>query len=250
MKKIDLAQRVMFIKLFTGYNWDVRPSWHDKIEKSLRDKDIRTWRNLCKLSEVQLLSIDYISPVLVNQIKDFLGSAGLHLGMSEKELDAYQDTEYLNKHPEEVVYMNSGLDVADIAKKVEHEFLAVQNETKQESCKQEKLIPIDCDEHKDFDEVKAYKKAMAKILNKNYLYDIEWMRHQVVMAMFTHQNFLIKIFCPFKTRLDKAIKKAEIVMKEYYHNMALRSVVYDKLCHDGVIKEWLGEDDFKHGLRL
>lgn len=26
MKKIDLAQRVRFIKLFTDYNWDVRPS--------------------------------------------------------------------------------------------------------------------------------------------------------------------------------------------------------------------------------
>lgn len=247
MKKIDISERVMFIKLFTDYNWDVRPSWHDKIEKSLRNKEIRTWRNLCKLSEVQLLSIDYISPVLVNQIKDFLGSAGLHLGMSEKELDAYQDAEYLNKHPEEAIYMNPEVkDVDDIAKKVEHEFLAVQNETKQESCQ----IPIDCDEHKDFDEVKAYKKAMAKILNKNYLYDIEWMRHQVVMAMFINQNFLIKIFCPFKTRLDKAIKKAEIVMKEYYHNMALRSVVYDKLCHDGIIKEWLGEDDSKLGFRL
>lgn len=38
-------------------------------------------------------------------------------------------------------------------------------------------------------------------------------------------------------------------MERFQHNMALRSVVYDKLCHDGIIKEWLGDNDFKHELR-
>lgn len=33
-------------------------------------------------------------------------------------------------------------------------------------------------------------------------------------------------------------------MERFQHNMALRSVVYEKLCHDGIIKEWLGDNGF------
>ena len=50
--------------------------------------------------------------------------------------------------------------------------------------------------------------------------------------------------------LCMAETRMSIIIIQNLHSMSLRSVVYDKLCHDGVIKEWLGEDDFKHGFHL
>ena len=245
MERLDLNKFIHF--RFSKYNWDIRPSWIDKIEKSLRDKDIETWRNLCELSEKQLLSIDYISPVLIASIKTFLDCAGLHLGMTEKELDDYQDAEYLCKHPEEADYKWNKTDV-DFQKETGSVLQVAHEELMREEYAKKIYFSNKSDQKDDFDDEKSYKRAFAKILDTHYCSDMEWIRHQVTMVMFTHQNFLIKLFCPFKIRIGKAIKKAEIVMKEYQHNMALRSVVYDKLYHDGVIKEWLGEDDSKHGL--
>lgn len=49
MEKIDLNNFVMF--LTSEFNWDIRPSWDDKIRKSLIRNNINEWRKLCACSE-------------------------------------------------------------------------------------------------------------------------------------------------------------------------------------------------------
>ena len=61
MEKIDLNNFVVF--LTSEFNWDIRPSWDDKIRKSLIRNNINEWRKLCACSEQELLSIEYFTPV-------------------------------------------------------------------------------------------------------------------------------------------------------------------------------------------
>ena len=95
MKRIDI---VGFIN-FRREDWDIRPSMVEKTRQALYDSEVWTYKDLCALTEKQLLKIRHVTPELVEHIKETLESAGLHLGMTEKELDAYHDAEYDARHP-------------------------------------------------------------------------------------------------------------------------------------------------------
>lgn len=94
MKRINI---VGFIN-FHREDWDIRPSIVEKTRQALYDSEVWTYKDLCALTEKQLLKIRYVTPELVGHIKETLEDVGLHLGMTEKELDAYHDAEYDARH--------------------------------------------------------------------------------------------------------------------------------------------------------
>lgn len=94
MKRINI---VGFIN-FHREDWDIRPSMVEKTRQALYDSEVWTYKDLCALTEKQLLKIRHVTPELVEHIKETLEDAGLHLGMTEKELDAYHDAEYDERH--------------------------------------------------------------------------------------------------------------------------------------------------------
>lgn len=94
MKRINI---VGFID-FHREKWDIRPSMMEKMRQAFHDSELWTYKDLCALSEKQLLKIRYVTPELVEHIKETLEDVGLHLGMTEKELDAYHDAEYDARH--------------------------------------------------------------------------------------------------------------------------------------------------------
>ena len=94
MKRINI---VGFID-FHREEWDIRPSMVDKIRQAFHDSELWTYKDLCACTEKQLLKIRYVTPELVEHIKETLEDVGLHLGMTEKELDAYHDAEYDARH--------------------------------------------------------------------------------------------------------------------------------------------------------
>lgn len=94
MKRINI---VGFIN-FHREDWDIRPSMVEKTRQALYDSEVWTYKDLCALTEKQLLKIRHVTPELVEHIKETLEGAGLHLGMTEKELDAYLDVEYDERH--------------------------------------------------------------------------------------------------------------------------------------------------------
>lgn len=94
MKRINI---VGFID-FHREEWDIRPSMVEKTRQAFHDSELWTYKDLCALSEKQLLKIRYVTPELVEHIKETLEDVGLHLGMTEKELDAYHDAEYDARH--------------------------------------------------------------------------------------------------------------------------------------------------------
>lgn len=94
MKRINI---VGFID-FHREEWDIRPSMVEKTRQAFHDSELWTYKDLCALSEKQLLKIRYVTPELVGHIKETLEDVGLHLGMTEKELDAYHDAEYDARH--------------------------------------------------------------------------------------------------------------------------------------------------------
>src|SRR5574344_876325 len=94
MKRINI---VGFID-FHREEWDIRPSMVEKTRQAFHDSELWTYKDLCALAETQLVKIRYVTPELVGHIKATLEDVGLHLGMTEKELDAYHDAEYDARH--------------------------------------------------------------------------------------------------------------------------------------------------------
>lgn len=94
MKRINI---VGFID-FHREEWDIRPSMVEKMRQAFHDSELWTYKDLCACTEKQLLKIRYVTPELVGHIKETLEDVGLHLGMTEKELDAYHDAEYDARH--------------------------------------------------------------------------------------------------------------------------------------------------------
>lgn len=252
MKRINI---VGFID-FHREEWDIRPSVVEKIRLAFHDSELWTYKDLCACTEKQLLKIRYVTPELVGHIKETLEDVGLHLGMTEKELDVYHDAEYDARHQsveqkgtseEEIAKDEAKEDAAfadtDGIQKKWNELLQ-ETEQKKETEQLHETEPLQYTEakhKKEFDAQKAYNHAMARILRDPCQMirgdDLEFMRHQLVMSVLEQQSWLMKTFCSFNYRVKVAMRKANYIMLEYRHDMGLRSTVYQHLEYDGRIKE-------------
>lgn len=252
MKRINI---VGFID-FHREEWDIRPSMVEKTRQAFHDSELWTYKDLCALSEKQLLKIRYVTPELVGHIKETLEDVGLHLGMTEKELDAYHDAEYDAKHQRAEQKRTSEEDIAkeevkeDAAsantdgiqkKKIESLQETEQKKGTEQLQEAEPLQEMEAKHKKKFDAQKAYNHAMARILRDPCQMvrgdDLEFMRHQLVMSVLEQQSWLMRTFCSFNYRVKVAMRKANYIMLEYRHDMGLRSTVYQHLEYEGTIKE-------------
>ena len=252
MKRINI---VGFID-FHREEWDIRPSMVEKTRQAFHDSELWTYKDLCACTEKQLLKIRYVTPELVGHIKETLEDVGLHLGMTEKELDAYHDAEYDARHQS---VEQKGISDEDIAEEEVKEDAASANtdgiqkkeieslqETEQKKGTEqlqeaEPLQEMEAKHKKKFDAQKAYNHAMARILRDPCQMvrgdDLEFMRHQLVMSVLEQQSWLMRTFCSFNYRVKVAMRKANYIMLEYRHDMGLRSTVYQHLEYEGTIKE-------------
>lgn len=246
MKRINI---VGFID-FHREKWDIRPSMMEKMRQVFHDSELWTYKDLCACTEKQLLKIRYVTPELVGHIKETLEDVGLHLGMTEKELDAYHDAEYDARHQNAEQKRTSEEDIAEEEAKEDaasantdgmqkKEIESLQGtEQLQET---EPLQEREAKHKKKFDAQKAYNHAMARILRDPCQMvrgdDLEFMRHQLVMSVLEQQSWLMRTFCSFNYRVKVAMRKANYIMLEYRHDMGLRSTVYQHLEYEGTIKE-------------
>ena len=252
MKRINI---VGFID-FHREKWDIRPSMMEKMRQAFHDSELWTYKDLCACTEKQLLKIRYVTPELVGHIKETLEDVGLHLGMTEKELDAYHDAEYDARHQCAEQKGTSEEDIAEEEAKEDaasantdglqkKEIESVQETEQKKGTKQlqeaEPLQEMEAKHKKKFDAQKAYNHAMARILRDPCQMvrgdDLEFMRHQLVMSVLEQQSWLMRTFCSFNYRVKVAMRKANYIMQEYRHDMGLRSTVYQHLEYDGTIKE-------------
>lgn len=231
MKRINI---VGFID-FHREEWDIRPSMMEKTRQAFHDSELWTYKDLCACTEKQLLKIRHVTPELVEHVKETLEDVGLHLGMTEKELDAYHDAEYDARHQSVESKRKSE---EDIAEKEATSFADTDGMQKKET---EPLQETEAKHKEEFDARKAYNHAMARILCDPCQMlrgdDLEFMRHQLVMSVLEQQSWLMKTFCSFNYRVKVAMQKANYIMQEYRHDMGLRSTVYQHLEYDGKIKE-------------
>lgn len=246
MKRINI---VGFID-FHREKWDIRPSMMEKMRQVFHDSELWTYKDLCACTEKQLLKIRYVTPELVGHIKETLEDVGLHLGMTEKDLDAYHDAEYDARHQSAEQKRTSEEDLAEEEAKEDaasantdgmqkKEIESLQGtEQLQET---EPLQEMEAKHKKKFDAQKAYNHAMARILRDPCQMvrgdDLEFMRHQLVMSVLEQQSWLMRTLCSFNYRVKVAMRKANYIMLEYRHDMGLRSTVYQHLEYEGTIKE-------------
>lgn len=234
MKRINI---VGFID-FHREEWDIRPSVVEKIRLAFHDSELWTYKDLCACTEKQLLKIRHVTPELVEHIKETLEDVGLHLGMTEKDLDAYHDAEYDARHQSVESKRISEEDIAENEAKEATSFADTDGMQKKAT---EQLQETEAKHKEEFDARKAYNHAMARILCDPCQMlrgdDLEFMRHQLVMSVLEQQSWLMKTFCSFNYRVKVAMQKANYIMQEYRHDMGLRSTVYQHLEYDGKIKE-------------
>ena len=234
MKRINI---VGFID-FHREEWDIRPSMMEKTRQAFHDSELWTYKDLCACTEKQLLKIRHVTPELVEHVKETLEDVGLHLGMTEKELDAYHDAEYDARHQSVESKRKSEEDIAENEAKEATSFADTDGMQKKEP---EPLQETEAKHKEEFDARKAYNHAMARILCDPCQMlrgdDLEFMRHQLVMSVLEQQSWLMKTFCSFNYRVKVAMQKANYIMQEYRHDMGLRSTVYQHLEYDGKIKE-------------
>lgn len=234
MKRINI---VGFID-FHREKWDIRPSMMEKMRQAFHDSELWTYKDLCACTEKQLLKIRHVTPELVEHIKETLEDVGLHLGMTEKELDAYHDAEYDARHQSVESKRISEEDIAENEAKEATSFADTDGMQKKAT---EQLQETEAKHKEEFDARKAYNHAMARILCDPCQMlrgdDLEFMRHQLVMSVLEQQSWLMKTFCSFNYRVKVAMQKANYIMQEYRHDMGLRSTVYQHLEYDGKIKE-------------
>lgn len=252
MKRINI---VGFID-FHREKWDIRPSMMEKMRQAFHDSELWTYKDLCACTEKQLLKIRYVTPELVGHIKETLEDVGLHLGMTEKELDAYHDAEYDARHQSVEQKGTSEEDIAEEEAKGDavsanrdgmqkKEIESLQETEQKKGTEQlqetEPLQEMETKHKKEFDAQKAYNHAMARILRDPCQMvrgdDLEFMRHQLVMSILEQQSWLTRTFCSFNYRVKVAMRKANYIMQEYRHDMGLRSTVYQHLEYEGTIKE-------------
>lgn len=252
MKRINI---VGFID-FHREKWDIRPSMMEKMRQVFHDSELWTYKDLCACTEKQLLKIRYVTPELVGHIKETLEDVGLHLGMTEKELDAYHDAEYDARHQSAEQKRTSEEDIAKEEVKEDaasantdgiqkKEIKSLQETEQKKGTEQlqeaEPLQEMEAKHKKKFDAQKAYNHAMARILRDPCQMvrgdDLEFMRHQLVMSVLEQQSWLMRTFCSFNYRVKVAMRKANYIMLEYRHDMGLRSTVYQHLEYEGTIKE-------------
>lgn len=240
MKRINI---VGFID-FHREEWDIRPSMVEKTRQAFHDSELWTYKDLCAYTEKQLLKIRHVTPELVEHVKETLEDVGLHLGMTEKELDAYHDAEYDARHQSVESKRISEEDIAENEAKEATSFADTDGTQKKETEQLQDTEPLQETEAKhkeEFDARKAYNHAMARILCDPCQMlrgdDLEFMRHQLVMSVLEQQSWLMKTFCSFNYRVKVAMRKANYIMLEYRHDMGLRSTVYQHLEYDGKIKE-------------
>lgn len=234
MKRINI---VGFID-FHREEWDIRPSMVEKTRQAFHDSELWTYKDLCACTEKQLLKIRHVTPELVEHVKETLEDVGLHLGMTEKELDAYHDAEYDARHQSVESKRRSEEDIAENEAKEATSFADTDGMQKKAT---EQLQETEVKHKEEFDARKAYNHAMARILCDPCQMlrgdDLEFMRHQLVMSVLEQQSWLMKTFCSFNYRVKVAMQKANYIMQEYRHDMGLRSTVYQHLEYDGKIKE-------------
>lgn len=251
MKRINI---VGFID-FHREKWDIRPSMMEKMRQVFHDSELWTYKDLCACTEKQLLKIRYVTPELVGHIKETLEDIGLHLGMTEKELDAYHDAEYDARHQSAEQKRTSEENIAEEEAKedaasvntdgMQKEIESLQETEQKKGTEQmqeaEPLQEMEAKHKKKFDAQKAYNHAMARILRDPCQMvrgdDLEFMRHQLVMSVLEQQSWLMRTFCSFNYRVKVAMRKANYIMLEYRHDMGLRSTVYQHLEYEGTIKE-------------
>lgn len=240
MKRINIVGFIDFYR----EEWDIRPSMVEKTRQAFHDSELWTYKDLCACTEKQLLKIRHVTPELVEHVKETLEDVGLHLGMTEKELDAYHDAEYDARHQSVESKRISEEDIAENEAKEATSFADTDGTQKKETEQLQDTEPLQETEAKhkeEFDARKAYNHAMARILCDPCQMlrgdDLEFMRHQFVMSVLEQQSWLMKTFCSFNYRVKVAMQKANYIMQEYRHDMGLRSTVYQHLEYDGKIKE-------------
>lgn len=250
MKRLCLERG--FYQLFE--NMDIRSSLKEKIRRSLSESLMFDYESLCMTTERKLLSLPYITPDAVGEMKGFLSQYGLRLGMTEEEIEAYKDADYLKAHPELSVSIESTATHPEQTEDGHEESGNIVSNAVNAVLGDERFetSPLcgtgdTATGEQPYDERKEAIKAMCETLQDPLKWfrpdDFEWSRHQTRLFLLTSQPFFVRWFVPFKYRMKMAFKQSDDMINEYRKDMAIRSTFINKLKANGIYERWMNGGD-------
>lgn len=180
----------------------IKPSIKDKLTSAMYKSQALTFGDFCKHSETELLNIDFLTHDLYVALCEQVHSAGLHVNMTDKELEDYKDAEFVKNNPE-VISQKS-------------------DNQQEDSSKDNSDKPMLKDMKEKHDAI--IKKMQSSPFEKLYLNDLEWMLHQIRLQLLTHQPWYIKTFCTFSWRLQIAMGQAKEMFDEINQNVIERAM--------------------------
>lgn len=180
----------------------IKPSIKDKLASAMYKSQALTFGDFCKHSETELLNIDFLTYDLYVALCEQVHSAGLHVNMTDKELEDYKDAEFIKNNPE-VISQKHDNQKEDISKDNSDKPMLKDMKEKHNA---------------------IIKKMQSSPFEKLYLNDLEWMLHQIRLQLLTHQPWYIKTFCTFSWRLQIAMGQAKEMFEEINQNVIERAM--------------------------
>ena len=228
MKKISLDGHT--ISLFEDE--DIRPSQLRKLRKSIFTNGIYEIIGLCRLTEKELMSLDGFDDNVICVIKKRLNESGLSLGMTESDLENYEDEEYNIQHPTENAVdtcqvipkdwlkKDEPFDVKQLANMLRNPdgfaLVVPEQETDEPAVQLTNSIKLKLMiRHEKEMREKVEDQLTDHGLSRLYADDIEWMKFHFIRTFYADQPWYIRLFRNREERLVLAQKEADNVVDKY-----------------------------------
>ena len=175
---------------------DLRPSIKHKAGRVLSFNGIYMISDFCRRTKTDLLAIDDLDKTVLSLMEKNVYEGGLSLGMTQQELDDYEDSEYINLHSKE-----EGKKV-----RLTGELLNMFLNKRKQDCRN----------------------TMNQMISERGLMnlrpeDFEYMRFNFFRMYILRQPWYVRIFCNAKNRVLKAKRQSErdfdIYVKAYVEDL-------------------------------
>ncbi len=231
MEKLNIEDPIVIRKLSDR----VRPQHWTTLAVRLSEIGVRTYRDLCKLKPIEIASMPYISSEVYVDMVQMLESYGLHLGMTDGELDRY----ILGKEPTAKTITISEESLKPLVESINcfNTMMAEgldKNRKKKENCQknQEERKAENIQTKSSAEDPRMLQAYFETYFSPNKSLsgrDWEMFFHSMYMQFLCEQPWPVRWFVPFHKRVKMALDKAHAMLGDCRVYNVCRTLAYEEL---------------------
>ncbi len=232
-KALNLKQSIKTNKVMTHTDLEyylstdlgrlLRPSQRKAILDAWWNEGIKQYKDLCAMKEEDFKNLPFVDDTLFAKAKAHLEEYGLRFGMTEEELIAYQDEEYLQQHPEE-----SETATTEAGETDEDAIVLDEDELEQRIEDAIKAEGIEDRPLPEWSSEECRKQLMEKVRDgrafKDTNSDYEWFKYRSLYVAFLHQPWYYRFLYSTDERISLAKEEADKLMETYTKDLIEQEV--------------------------